>query len=144
MEKYGRAVRITDDSIILSMCFGCWITKATNAHSEYVKTYCFFTATMVIRTQFSVAFIRTLSVLLLLVTTGIWAVWVNSLWQNARKRPLSVFGSTHSNNTEGLQNLTSLHKRWVCFSVWVADIDTLAITTATIKKCLLTLWRLTT
>jgi hypothetical protein len=29
----------------------CWITKATNTHSEYVNTYCFPTATTVARTR---------------------------------------------------------------------------------------------
>jgi hypothetical protein len=30
VEKYGRARETTDDNIIRSMCFACWITKATN------------------------------------------------------------------------------------------------------------------
>ena len=36
MEKYCRAGQATDDSIIWHMCIACWITKATNAYSEYV------------------------------------------------------------------------------------------------------------
>jgi hypothetical protein len=36
MEKYCRAGCATDDNIIWHMCIGCWITKATNTHSEYV------------------------------------------------------------------------------------------------------------
>ena len=36
MEKYGRAVQVTDDRIILNMCIGCWIPKAKNTHSEFV------------------------------------------------------------------------------------------------------------
>jgi hypothetical protein len=36
VEKYGRARQAKDDNIIQCMCFGCWITKATNTHSEYV------------------------------------------------------------------------------------------------------------
>jgi hypothetical protein len=36
VEKYGRAGQATDDSIIWRMCFACWITKATDTHSEYV------------------------------------------------------------------------------------------------------------
>ena len=35
-EKYGRARRATDDSIIQRMRFACWITKATVIHLEYV------------------------------------------------------------------------------------------------------------
>jgi hypothetical protein len=36
VEKYGRARQATDDNIIRGMCFACWITKATDTHSEYV------------------------------------------------------------------------------------------------------------
>ena len=36
MEKYGTAVQATDDNIIRCMRFACWITKATDTHSEYV------------------------------------------------------------------------------------------------------------
>ena len=36
MEKYGRAGQATDDNIIRRMRFACWITKATDTHSEYV------------------------------------------------------------------------------------------------------------
>ena len=36
MEKYGRAGQATDDNIIRRMRFACWITKATDMHSEYV------------------------------------------------------------------------------------------------------------
>jgi hypothetical protein len=35
-KKYGRAIRATDDNIIRRMRFACWITKATDTHSEYV------------------------------------------------------------------------------------------------------------
>jgi len=31
-----RVGQATDDSIIQCMCFACWITKATDIHSEYV------------------------------------------------------------------------------------------------------------
>jgi len=34
-KKYSRGRQPTDDNIILRVCFACWITKATNAHSEY-------------------------------------------------------------------------------------------------------------
>jgi hypothetical protein len=35
-KKYGRARQATDDNIIRRMRFACWITKATDTHSEYV------------------------------------------------------------------------------------------------------------
>jgi hypothetical protein len=36
VEKYGRAGEATNGSIQRSMRFACWITKATDTHSEYV------------------------------------------------------------------------------------------------------------
>jgi hypothetical protein len=36
VEKYGTARQATDDNIIQRMRFACWITKATDTHSEYV------------------------------------------------------------------------------------------------------------
>ena len=36
MEKYDRSGQATDDSIIRRMRFTCWITKATDTHSQYV------------------------------------------------------------------------------------------------------------
>jgi hypothetical protein len=36
VEKYGTAGQATDDNIIQRMRFACWITKATDTHSEYV------------------------------------------------------------------------------------------------------------
>jgi hypothetical protein len=36
VEKYGRARQATDDNIIQRMRFACWITKATDTHSEYL------------------------------------------------------------------------------------------------------------
>jgi hypothetical protein len=38
VEKYGRAGQATDDNtrIIWRMRFACWITKATDTHTEYV------------------------------------------------------------------------------------------------------------
>jgi hypothetical protein len=35
MEKYGRAREVTDDNIKRRMRAACWITKATDTHSEY-------------------------------------------------------------------------------------------------------------
>ena len=35
-KKYGRAREATDDNIIRRMRFACWMTKATDTHSEYV------------------------------------------------------------------------------------------------------------
>jgi hypothetical protein len=36
VEKRGRARQATDDNIIRSMHFACWVTKAADTHSEYV------------------------------------------------------------------------------------------------------------
>jgi hypothetical protein len=38
VKKYDRAGQVTDDNIIWHMPFACWITKATDTHSEYVNT----------------------------------------------------------------------------------------------------------
>ena len=45
---------------IRRMCVRCWITKATDKHSEYVMLIAFSAATVVTRTYLTVAFIRTL------------------------------------------------------------------------------------
>jgi hypothetical protein len=36
IEKYGRARHAIDDDTIRRMRFACWMTKATDTHSEYV------------------------------------------------------------------------------------------------------------
>jgi hypothetical protein len=36
VEKYGRAAKAADDNIIRSMRSACWITTATDTHSEFV------------------------------------------------------------------------------------------------------------
>jgi hypothetical protein len=36
VEKYGRAGQATDDNIIRRMRVACWITKATDTHTESV------------------------------------------------------------------------------------------------------------
>jgi hypothetical protein len=36
VEKYGTVGQATDDNIIRRMRFACWISKATDAHSEYL------------------------------------------------------------------------------------------------------------
>jgi hypothetical protein len=36
VEKYGTDRQATDDNIIRRMRFACWITKATDTHSQYV------------------------------------------------------------------------------------------------------------
>jgi hypothetical protein len=36
VEKYGIARQARDDNIIWRKRFACWITKATDTHSEYV------------------------------------------------------------------------------------------------------------
>jgi len=40
--------------MIWHMCIACWITKATDAHSEYIIFICFSTATMVAQICLSV------------------------------------------------------------------------------------------
>jgi len=41
VEKYSRAGQATDSNIIRRMRFTCWITKATDTHSEYVVLVAF-------------------------------------------------------------------------------------------------------
>jgi hypothetical protein len=36
LEKYGTARQATDDNMTQSMGITCWISKATDTHSEYV------------------------------------------------------------------------------------------------------------
>jgi hypothetical protein len=36
LKRYGSPRQATDDSIIMHMCYVCWITKATNTPWEYV------------------------------------------------------------------------------------------------------------
>jgi len=36
VEKYGKARQVTDDCILRHMHIACWITKATDTHSECV------------------------------------------------------------------------------------------------------------
>jgi hypothetical protein len=36
VEKYGTARQATDDNIIRRMRIACWISNATDTHSEYV------------------------------------------------------------------------------------------------------------
>ena len=35
-EKYGRPKHATDENVTQRMRFICWVTKATDTHSEYV------------------------------------------------------------------------------------------------------------
>jgi hypothetical protein len=54
VKKYGTAKQTTDDNIMQHIYFECWITKATDTHSEYVILNGFSTAKMVTRTCLSV------------------------------------------------------------------------------------------
>ena len=36
MERYSRYRQATDANIVRRMEFACWVTKATDTHSEYV------------------------------------------------------------------------------------------------------------
>ena len=40
-KKYVRARQATDDNVIRHMEFVCWMTKATDTHSEYVLLMAF-------------------------------------------------------------------------------------------------------
>jgi hypothetical protein len=53
VEKYCSVGEVTDGNIMWRMRIACWITKATDTHSEYVICIVFFTATMVTRTRIS-------------------------------------------------------------------------------------------
>jgi len=39
VQEYGKAVRATNDNIIRHIRIACWITKATDTHSEYVTLF---------------------------------------------------------------------------------------------------------
>jgi len=41
VDNYGRALQSTGDIIIGRMRIACWITKATETHSEYVMLIAF-------------------------------------------------------------------------------------------------------
>jgi len=41
VKKYGTAGQAIDDTVLQCMCFACWMTKATNTHSEYVLLIAF-------------------------------------------------------------------------------------------------------
>jgi hypothetical protein len=41
LKKCGTAGQATEDNIIRRMRFACWITKATDTHSEYVIVIAF-------------------------------------------------------------------------------------------------------
>jgi hypothetical protein len=54
VEKYNTARHASDDNIIRRMRIACWITKATDTHSDYVILIAFSTATVVTRTRLNV------------------------------------------------------------------------------------------
>jgi hypothetical protein len=63
VEKYGKARQATDDNITRRMRFTCWITKATDTHSEYVIPIA-FPQQLVTRTRLNVTlYVRCLSCL---------------------------------------------------------------------------------
>jgi hypothetical protein len=52
---YGEARQVTDDNIVQRMRNVCWVTKATDTHSEYIlRIYSFYAATMVTRTRLNI------------------------------------------------------------------------------------------
>ena len=66
--KHGTSGQSTDDNIIRRMRNVCWITKATDTHSESVNTYCFCTATVVTLRRLNVTFVLCLSFRVLFLT----------------------------------------------------------------------------
>jgi hypothetical protein len=64
VENYGRARHATDDSIIRRKDFACWISKATDTHSEYVILIAFHGNNSYANAP-NIMFIRALPVLLL-------------------------------------------------------------------------------
>ena len=65
VEKYGKERQAADDSIIRDMRFACWLTKATDTHSEYA-VLTVFPQQQWLRERASVLRIRTLPQLFLL------------------------------------------------------------------------------
>ena len=61
MVKYSRAQQATDDNIIRGMRFACWITKATDTHSEYVLLIAFARQQWLHKTRLNISFIGTLT-----------------------------------------------------------------------------------
>jgi hypothetical protein len=55
----------TDDSIIRSMRFACWLSKAIDIHPEYCYAYCFSTTTMVKQSRLILPY-KTVPVLLVI------------------------------------------------------------------------------
>jgi hypothetical protein len=77
VEKYGRARQATGDNIIRRMRFACWITKATDTHSEYVILIA-FPRQQWLRERASIlryTYIACLVSLLSLLITEISALW---------------------------------------------------------------------
>jgi hypothetical protein len=64
VHKKGTARQTTGDKIIMCMQLACWITKATNAHSEYIILNCFSTTTVVEQMCLNVALYVPMSVFL--------------------------------------------------------------------------------
>jgi hypothetical protein len=36
VQKYGIAIQVTDDNTMRRMRLACWVSKATDMHSEYI------------------------------------------------------------------------------------------------------------
>ena len=53
--EYVRPMQNTDDNIIWRMPFACWTTKGYIQRLRICNTYCFFTATTVVRRRLNVA-----------------------------------------------------------------------------------------
>ena len=91
-EKYGTAGQATDKNTIWRMHFSCWLTEATDTHSEYVILID-FPRQQYFHERASVPFIRTLPILFFSVH------FVNLLrdWQHFDVA--KVFQNSRSTNT---------------------------------------------
>jgi hypothetical protein len=70
VERYSRDRQATDVNIIRRVDFACWVTKATDTHSEYaIIIIAFFSAGMVRQTRIGVMLLHTLRVLLSYIPT---------------------------------------------------------------------------
>jgi hypothetical protein len=75
VEEYGTARQATDDNIIRRMRFACWITKATDTHSEYVILIA-FTQQQWLRERASMSHYTYIACLVLVLKVRAHQLWV--------------------------------------------------------------------
>jgi hypothetical protein len=79
------------------MLIVCWIPKATNIHSEYIITYCFSTATMVMRTHLSVTlYVRYIAYLVSSIELICYSIIVFYLFYFLKKKYSSAYSEYSS------------------------------------------------